>query len=249
MKKKREVVYPRSGSRQTLADCLGGRSRSKVYLRSGPRQTLASRPNKSPGGVVYLRSGSRQTLTSLPARPLSEVKYISGAAGGHLLPLRWPFLCASVSFAKGWAALLFFRLLHSRLKHTSPRPPRRSIPLIAVQPSISTIHCNYLYSLANSVLPSPMLAANPTRHSRPPVRLLCVRRSPRPGRGVTTHLKPRPALSPQLAAKSFRMRTSAKFACNTFRMNTSKNIELKVLWNEHFRKKGVGGGGPVGQLE
>ena len=37
------------------------------------------------------------------------------------------------------------------------------------------------------------------------------------------------------------MRTSTKFARNLFTMNTSKNIELKVLWNEHFRKKGVGG--------
>ena len=41
------------------------------------------------------------------------------------------------------------------------------------------------------------------------------------------------------------MRTSAKSACNSFRMNTSKNTALKVLWNEHFRKNGVGGGTPI----
>ncbi len=41
--------------------------------------------------------------------------------------------------------------------------------------------------------------------------------------------------------KSPGMNTSIKCACNPSRMNTSKIIGLKVLWNEHLRKK-VGGG-------
>lgn len=42
-------------------------------------------------------------------------------------------------------------------------------------------------------------------------------------------------------AKPFGIRTSRKRACNPSGMNTSKNATLEVLYNEHFRKKGVGG--------
>ena len=41
-----------------------------------------------------------------------------------------------------------------------PPRDRRSIPLIAIQPPISTIHCNCLYSLANSVVCSYMLSSS-----------------------------------------------------------------------------------------
>jgi len=45
-----------------------------------------------------------------------------------------------------------------------------------------------------------------------------------------------------LATKLFRIRTSAKRVSNPCRMNTSQNAALEVLYNEHFPKKGVGGG-------
>jgi hypothetical protein len=47
-------------------------------------------------------------------------------------------------------------------------PSRRSIPQVTVQPSISTIPCKYLYSLANPVLPFPMVALSLEGFSSPP---------------------------------------------------------------------------------
>jgi hypothetical protein len=42
----------------------------------------------------------------------------------------------------------------------------------------------------------------------------------------------------RIARNPFRIRTSEKSPCKSFRMRTSKNIGLKVLQNEHLQKKG-----------
>jgi hypothetical protein len=85
-----------------------------------------------------------------------------------------------------------------------------------------------------------MLAANPTQLSLPPLRVLCVRRLPRPGRGVKTHLQPCRALSPQLSSKSRRIRTSVKFARNHFRMSSFKTKDLKLFRMSIYKKIGEG---------
>jgi hypothetical protein len=96
-----------------------------------------------------------------------------------------------------------------------------------------------------------MLAAVSTQFSRPSLRVFFVRRLPRPGRGVKTDLQPRPALSPQLTAKSRttlrlravlarRIRTSAKHTGNPSRMNTSKTLDLKPFRMCSYKKTGEG---------
>jgi hypothetical protein len=85
-----------------------------------------------------------------------------------------------------------------------------------------------------------MVVTNPTHLSLPSLRVLFVRRLPRPGRGVKTDLQPRPALSSQLTAKSRRFRTSAKHVSNLFGIRTSKTQDLKVFRMTTYKKTGEG---------
>ena len=90
------------------------------------------------------------------------------------------------------------------------------------------------------MLPSSMFVAKPTQLSRPSLRVLCVRRLPRPGRGVKTRLQPHPTLSPLFTTKSRKIRTYEKRSHNPFRMNTSKTLHLKSFRIRTYKKTGEG---------
>jgi len=74
-----------------------------------------------------------------------------------------------------------------------------------------------------------MIVTGPTQPSLPDLGELCVRRLPRPGRGVKDHPQPRPALTRHFTPKPRRIRTYTKTTPNLFRMSTFKTQDLKLF--------------------
>lgn len=94
------------------------------------------------------------------------------------------------------------------------------------------------------MLPFSMLVANVIHSPFPLLQGLSVRRLPRPGRGVKTHLPLRPAVSAHRAAKSHRIRTSPKHTHNPCRIRTFKTQHLNFFRICSFKKTGEGEGIP-----
>ena len=93
-----DVVYLRSGSRQTIAHTGPQAIHRRVYLRSGSRQTIASKSCACWMSAVYLRSGSRQTIASAVSgtriyRSVSQKRF----PANHSLTQRWEHMQQSVS--------------------------------------------------------------------------------------------------------------------------------------------------------
>jgi hypothetical protein len=138
-----------------------------------------------------------------------------------------------------------------------PSSLRRSVLPIAVQPSISIIHCKSIYSLANPVLPFPMFCS-PNNFPTPscPRALRSDGCHPEQTEGsaflLFLRLAPLPSSTPNLgrslvypeprrAANPFIIRTSGKCAPNPFRIRTYKTQDLKPFRIRTYKKTGVGG--------
>jgi hypothetical protein len=128
---------------------------------------------------------------------------------------------------------------------------------IAVQPSISTIHCKCLYSLANPVLPFPMFCSP---NNSPTPSCPCALRShgchPEQSEGsaflLFIRLARLPSFGPSLGRSAaypehrrptnpFIIRTYGKCASNSFRIRTYKTQDLKPFRIRTYKKTGVGG--------
>ncbi len=112
--------------------------------------------------------------------------------------------------------------------------PRRSIPKMTVQPPISTIHCNSLYSLANLVLPSPMFSP-----SSRPLTALSPDFSYRSAFSPCAFSSGSPfKYSPPSLSNLFRIRTYEKLVRNPFRIRTYKTQDLKPFRMNTYKKTG-----------
>jgi len=145
----------------------------------------------------------------------------------------------------------------SSLGEQLPVSLRRSVPLIAVRPPISTIHCKYLYSLANPMLPFPMFCSpntSPTRSCPRSLRSAGCHPEKREGSAFLPFFRLAPLLSftpspgwsaaypePRRSTKPFIIRTSEKHVPNPFRIRTSKTQDLKPFRIRTYKKTGVGG--------